>query len=203
MPPVPVAVVDPDRPDPGVLRRAARLLAGGEVVAGPSDTVYGLLALPRSERARAELGRLKGREGPWIVLVRTWDEARAWTDGVPEPVWDRLRRVWPGPVTVLLPTTADRPGSRESTLALRMPDSVFLTRLLAEVGEPLFSTSANPPGETPPLDAGAVCRAFPHELALVVDAGPSPAGPASTIVDLTGEAPRIVREGRGDAAPLL
>lgn len=203
MTPVPVAPLDPAHPDPDLLRRAARLLAEGEVVAGPSDTVYGLLALPRSERARASLRRLKGRDGPWIVLVRGWEEARGWTRDVPDAVWERLHAVWPGPVTALLPAPEAIPGSRDGSMALRMPDSVFLTRLLDAVGEPLFSTSANPPGAPAPLDAPSVVNAFARDVALVLDAGPAVSGPASTIVDLTRSPPRIVREGRGDARPLL
>jgi len=203
MDPVPVLALCPGDPDPETLGRAARLLTEGEVVAGPSDTVYGFLALPRSDRARSTLSRLKGRPGPWIVLVRTWEEARGWTRDVPAAVWERLRRVWPGPVTVLLPVPEGMPGSVDGTIALRMPDSVFLTRLLAAVGEPLFSTSANPPGEPAPLDASGVVAAFDRGVALVLDAGAAAAGPASTIVDLARTPPRIVREGRGDATALL
>jgi L-threonylcarbamoyladenylate synthase len=165
--------------------------------------VYGLLALPRSTRARGALARLKGRPGPFIVLIRTWEEARSWTRGVDEALWTRLHRVWPGPVTVILPTATDMPGSQNSAIGLRMPESRFLVALLEAVGEPLFSTSANPPGATPPLTAAEAVGGFPQGIALVLDGGPAGSREPSTIVDLSGPEPRLTRAGRGDARALL
>ncbi len=169
----------------------------------PSDTVYGLLALPRSSRGRAELARLKGRPGPFIVLVRTWEEARSWTRGVEDATWTRLRRVWPGPVTAILPTAPEMPGSENGAIALRMPESRFLGDLLHAVGEPLFSTSANPPGAAPPVTALEASGGFPQGIALVLDGGLSASPEPSTIVDLSGPVSRMVRAGRGDARALL
>ena len=197
---MPIVVIDPDRPDPAVLDRVVRLLHEGEVVAAPSDTVYGFLALPRSTRARKTLTRLKERPGPFIVLVSRWEEARSWTRGVSEAVWDRLHEVWPGPVTAILPTTLEMPGAEEGGIGLRMPDSVFLRALLDRTGEPLFSTSANRPGEKPPVRAEEVLS---DDVALVIDAGPSDSRSPSTVVDLAHGMPRLVRKGRGDAGPLL
>ncbi len=200
----PVVPVDLDEPDPTVLERAARLLHEGELVAGPSDTVYGLLALPRSERGRNALAAIKGRPGPFIVLIRTFEEARGWTRGVEESVWSRLHRVWPGPVTVILPTTPDMPGAEAGGIGLRMPLSPFLHLLLDAVGEPLFSTSANRPGDPPPLAAAEAAAVFEAgEVALVLDGGPSTSRLPSTILDWRGESPSLVREGRGDVRALL
>jgi len=195
--------LDPEQPDPELLRRAARILVEGGIVIAPSDTVYGLLALPRSARARETLAGLKGRPGPFIVLVRTWEEARSWTRGVEEALWTRLRRVWPGPVTVILPTAAGMPGSEHGAIGLRMPESRFLAALLEAVGEPLFSTSANPPGAPAPVDAVEAVGGFPHGVDLVLDGGTSASREPSTIVDLSGPEPRTVRAGRGDARVLL
>ena len=78
--------IDPDSPDELMLETVARHLLEGDLVAAPSDTVYGLLALPRSETAREKLTRVKGRDGPFIVLVTRWEEARSWTREVPEAV---------------------------------------------------------------------------------------------------------------------
>ena len=186
-----------------ILERVARHLLDGELVAAPSDTVYGLLALPRSELARAKLTRVKGRDRPFIVLVSRYEEARSWTRGVPEAVWNRLEEVWPGPVTAILPTSSRMPGSDEGGIGIRMPDSVLLTRLLERVGEPLFSTSANVPGDTPPIRAEEIAAPVIAEVAFVLDAGPSDSREPSTIVDLAHGNPTLIREGRGDAGPLL
>ncbi len=196
-------ILHPTEPEPEILARAARLLSEGELVAAPSDTVYGLLALPRSESARARLAAIKERPGPFIVLVDSWEQARSWTRGVPEAVWGRLRKVWPGPVTVILPTDASMPGAQDEGIALRMPQSRFLCDLLHAVGEPLFSTSANRAGEPAAVEAEEVERTLSGEVALILDGGPAHSPEPSTIVDLTGRAPRLVRAGRGDARALL
>jgi L-threonylcarbamoyladenylate synthase len=200
---VPVVSVDLHRPAPAILARAARLLRDGEVVAAPSDTVYGFLALPRSVRARDGLARLKERSGPFLVLISSWEEARSWTRGVSGSTWQRLREVWPGPVTVILPAEPSTPGSEGGGIGMRMPGSAFLRRVLSEVGEPLFSTSANHPGEPAPTEARQVAAAFGEGIALILDGGPAGSGVPSTVVDLVNEPPRVLRDGLGNAAPLL
>jgi L-threonylcarbamoyladenylate synthase len=195
--------LDPNRPDPETLTRVSRLLCEGEIVAAPSDTVYGFLALPRSLRARETLSGLKERPGPFIVLVSSWEEARSWTRNVPEDIWNRLHKVWPGPVTVILPTAEDMPGALDSAIGLRMPDSVFLRALLLEVGAALFSTSANRPGEDPPVRVEEVMKGTSDSVALVLDAGPADSKEPSTVIDMAHGTPTIVRKGRGDAGPLL
>lgn len=199
----PVVEIDPDAPDELILERVARHLLEGDLVAAPSDTVYGLLALPRSKTARETLTRVKRRDRPFIVLVSRWEEARSWTREVPEAVWERLREVWPGPVTVVLPTLPEMPGSDEGGIGIRMPDSLLLTRLLQRVGEPLFSTSANVPADPPPIRVDEIAPAVTGEVALVLDAGPSDTRSPSTVVDLAHGVPTLLREGRGDAGPLL
>ena len=197
------ARVDLERPDGAQVARAARLLLEGELVAAPSDTVYGLLALPRSESARAALAGIKGRPGPFIVLVSSWEQARSWTRGVDTSLWARLARVWPGPVTAILPTAPEMPGAEKGGIGLRMPQSRFLTALLTAVGEPLFSTSANLPGQAPPLEAGDIDAAVAARCALVLDGGRADSREPSTLVDFLGESPIVRRRGRGDPAPLL
>jgi L-threonylcarbamoyladenylate synthase len=180
----------------------AELLQAGEVVAAPSDTVYGFLALPSSGKARSALVRLKGRSENFLLLVGSWEDVRSWTQDVPEETMGRLRRVWPGPVTAVLPARTGRPAATRGTLGLRMPDSVFLRALLERVGEPLLSTSANRPGLPAPTRAEEVEVEFP-EVPLVLDGGPSVSALPSTVVDLTVSPPRVLRRGRGDVEPLL
>jgi L-threonylcarbamoyladenylate synthase len=195
--------IDPRDPDPELIHRAARAILAGGVVAAPSDTVYGFLARPSHPAACAELGRLKSRPGPFLVLVATWHQARALSRGVGEDTWERLARVWPGPITVVLPAAPGLPGATEDTIALRMPESPLLLAILREVGEPLFSTSANRAGRPAPVSADQVVGEFPDRLTLVLDGGPAPSREPSTLVDLAGAVPRVLRAGAGDPAPLL
>jgi len=194
--------IDVAAPSGKVLDRATRLLGAGEVIAAPSDTVYGFLASPHSERARATLARYKGRSGSFLLLVASWEQVDAWTRDVPDATRERLHRVWPGPVTAVLPAHPRAPGATAGTLALRMPDSVFLHSLLGTVGEPLLSTSANRAGKAPLLTAPDVEAEFP-DLPLILDGGPAPSSEPSTVVDLTVSPPRILRAGRGRVEPLL
>jgi L-threonylcarbamoyladenylate synthase len=195
--------LDIAHPDPQVIEQAARVLQDGEIVAAPSDTVYGLLGLSRSRDALVRLAALKERPGPFIVLVAGWEEARSWTRGVPASTWERLRRVWPGPLTAILPTDPGMPGTAEGRVGLRMPRSPLLEALLAAVGEPLFSTSANRRGSSPASTVAEVLDQFPQGLALVLDGGPAQETMTSTVVDLCVSPPRILRPGLGDAGPLL
>jgi 5-(carboxyamino)imidazole ribonucleotide mutase len=192
--------VDPTHPDPRTIEIAAVLLRKGEVVAGPSDTVYGFLALAGNPRGLATLRRLKGRDGPFLVVVATWEEARSLSPRTGPGTWNRLSRVWPGPVTAVLPAGA--PGSGE-TVAMRMPDSALLAALVTGAGGPLLSTSANPPGGPTPLRAGDVLRAFPEGIPLVLDGGDARSSEPSTLVDLCVSPPRVIRPGGDDPGPLL
>jgi L-threonylcarbamoyladenylate synthase len=192
--------VDLEHPDPITIARAAALLRDGRVVAGPSDTVYGFLALAGDPRALHALQALKGREGPFLVLVSDWHQANSLAPRTRPELWKRLSRVWPGPVTAILPAGGEGSGQ---TLAVRMPDSPFLVALIRSAGGPLLSTSANPPGAPVPVTAGEVVHAFPEEIPLILDGGDAASSEPSTLVDLCALPPRVIRSGRGDPAPLL
>ena len=193
-----VMPVDVRRPDPAVVSRVVHFLKRGDVVAGPSDTVYGFLADPSNPSAMDTLRRLKSREGPFIHLVSSWDMAKAATRGVPEDVWERVRRVWPGPVTIVLP------GASGQSVALRMPKATLLIMILEQIGKPLTSTSANRSDDPDPVTALEVMGAFAHDtVPLLLDGGPATSRQPSTLVDLTGTHARVLRKGQGDAAPLL
>ena len=192
---VPVRV---SRPDPSIVAQVVALLRTGAVVAGPSDTVYGFLASPAMPQAMETLRRLKGRDGPYIHLVSGWAMAQRVTRGVSEEMWGRIRRVWPGPVTVVLP------GASGQSIAVRMPKATLLITILEAMEEALISTSANRAGEPAPLLAEEVLAAFAQEtVPLLLDGGPARSREPSTLVDMTGPHARILRQGQGDAVPLL
>jgi L-threonylcarbamoyladenylate synthase len=110
---------------------------------------------------------------------------------------------WPGPLTIVLPAAASVPErllGPGRTIALRVPPLAWLRALVRELGEPLTATSANLSGEKELTDPQEVKELFEGKVDLVLDGGPAPGGPPSTIVDLSGERPRILREGRIPAA---
>ncbi|MBX6362358.1 MAG: threonylcarbamoyl-AMP synthase [Gemmatimonadetes bacterium] len=193
---------------PSVEAVAGHLRAGG-LVAYPTETVYGFGCLLRAD-ALERLAALKARDErrPFLLLVRSAAEVKGatWTDAA-----RRLADAfWPGPLTLAL---AARPGRYPrlvlgpgDTVAVRASPHPAVRDLLAALGEPITSTSANRPGEPAALDADAARRAAEALGAgaemLVLDGGPLPASPPSTLVDVSSHTPRILRRGALSVASL-
>lgn len=182
------------RPKPDGIARAAALLAGGAVVAFPTDTVYGVgVSAARPERLAA-LFALKRRPAEKAIplLVSTLAaaaDAGYLTDERAQRLADRF---WPGALTLVLPA-----GDGGATQAFRAPDHPVALELIRAAG-PILATSANRSGEPDTLGADEVLIAFatqPDELAAVVDGGPVPGGVPSTVVDLSVTPARILRPG--------
>jgi L-threonylcarbamoyladenylate synthase len=204
---VTAAVVDARVPAADVVARAAAALRAGEVVALPTDTVYGLAALPAPAAHTARLFALKGRAAdvPVAVLCASPDQGLALADpaGLTAPVRRIAARLWPGPLTLVLPR---RPGlgyalgEPAGTIGVRCPDHPLVRALAAEVG-PLATTSANLHGEPTPPDAAGVATVFGDGVGLVLDGGPC-GGEPSTVVDCTGPEWRVLRAGAVTGADL-
>lgn len=184
-------------------RAAAELIAGWPVIV-PTDTVYGIAALPGSVRASTALFEMKGRPDdlPIAILVSDIDQARALSQGFSEDCQEMVRRGWPGPLTVVVhrhPAVSLEIGARDSTVGLRCPDHSFLRDLARLVG-PLATTSANRHGEPTPADVKDVVRLFPG-VRVAIDGGECGSAP-STVVDCTRPQPTIIRQGafRAEAA---
>jgi protein-tyrosine phosphatase len=173
-----------------VAATAARLRCG-ELVALPTETVYGLAVLPSHADAVARARAAKGRGGeqPFTWHLARREDAASIAAVPPRRVARLLDRFWPGPLTVVLPA---RDGG---TAGLRLPAHEFTRAVIAAVGEPLWLSSVNRAGEPPLCDAAAIAERFAIELSLVVDDGPSPLGTASTIVRATGRRLEVLREG--------
>ena len=173
---------------------AGEILKGG-IVAFPTETVYGLAASAADAEAQYRIYEIKNRPRamPLILMVAEPDELHGWVE-VDERARGFMLRFWPGPLTLVL----KRPGAAP-TLGVRIPDHSLALRLLGAAG-PLMTTSANVSGQPPALNAEEASK-LPG-LAGVLDGGPVPGGQASTVLDLTGEAPRILREGPLTAADL-
>ena len=191
--------VPPPEVSEAVLGRAAAALRAGEVVAVPTDTVYGLAADPAVPGATDAVFALKGRPPRLALPVLVADlgqaDAVAGPGGLAGPGLVLAEAFWPGGLTVVVPR---RPGlgwtlgGDEESVGLRCPASGSARRLCAAVG-PLATTSANRHREAPATSAAEVTRAFGTGL-LVVDGGPC-RGEPSTVVDVSGAEPRLVREG--------
>ncbi len=179
--------------DPAHIARAAERLRAGGVIAFPTDTLYGVGARAADPAAVARLYQVKRRpsEQPmvWLVTDRAQVERFAVVSAAATAL---MERHWPGPLTLVLPT---RIGNDDSTIAVRAPDHEVALELLRALGEPIASSSANPAGQAPPVDADHVIAALGDELDVVLDGGPCVIGQPSTILDLTGPAPRILRLG--------
>ena len=183
------------------LRIAADALAGGAVIAVPTDTVYGLAVDPFRPGTAQRLFALKRRPRgvPLPVLVDGREQALSLcAESECDRVAARLmERFWPGPLTIVLPR---RPGldidlgDQEETVAVRWPDDPVVPALCAKSG-PLATTSANIHGEATPVDAAGVEAVFGPGVAYVLDGGRR-AGAPSTVVDCTSPSPRLIREGR-------
>ena len=184
---------------PTGIDEAAACIRAGQIVAIPTDTVYGLAADPFQPAAVERLFRLKGRpeNKPILLLVDSLGQVERLTSRRPQAL-DRLAaRFWPGPLTLILPAAAfvpERITAGTGTVAVRMPGSLLTRRLIRAARAPLTGTSANRSGRPAARSAREVWEQFAGERLLVLDGGPAPSEIPSTIVDLTGE-PRIVREG--------
>ncbi len=189
------------------LAAAAEAIAGGGVVAFPTETFYALGADPGQSEALDRLLRLKGRgaaDKPLLLLIASLDDLGEWVREFP-PAFDRLvAHFWPGAMTMVLPARAGLPSALIGSggIAVRLTSHPVARGLIRACGTALPGTSANRTGEPPCADADAVRAAFGDQLTVVVDGGPAAAVEPSTLLDLTGGKPRILRPGAIDAAAI-
>jgi release factor glutamine methyltransferase len=199
--------VEPAVVDPHVVERIVAALRAGEVVVLPTDTVYGLVALPSDPVAMDAVFALKGRgdQVPIAVLCADADQALALAGPAVDPaVRQAAERWWPGPLTLVLPRQAGLElhlGEPATTIGVRVPDHALVRAVAAQVG-PVAATSANPHGAPPATTAAEARAGVGTSVALVVDGGPSPLT-ASTVIDATTHPWRVVREGPLPAASVL
>ena len=192
------------------MRQAKLALAKGDLVVVPTDTVYGLAADAFSASAVQALldAKGRGRQSPPPVLIPNIDSLYALADTVSESTLKLAEKYWPGPLTMILraqPSLHWDLGETKGTVALRVPNHKITLAILAESG-PLAVSSANLTGEPAATDAQQALAYLGDKVAVYLDGGQAALGEASTILDLTGEKIRIVREGvlkRSELAVLL
>ncbi|MFN8638887.1 MAG: L-threonylcarbamoyladenylate synthase [Dehalococcoidia bacterium] len=176
----------------------------GEVVAIPTDTVYGLAARADDAAAVARIAEAKGRsaEQPTQLLVSSIEAIAPYLED--PAALDRVRPFWPGAVTAIVrvrPGFADAVVTRAGTVGVRVPDDALAIAVIEACGGALAASSANRHGEAPALTAEEVAAAFGEAL-LILDGGPRLGGMASTVVDLASGPPRLLRAGPVSARDL-
>ncbi len=199
--------VHPVNPQPRLLKQAAQILEGGGVCAIPTDSSYALVCHLDDKAAADELRRLRSIDAKHhlTLLCRDLSELATYAR-VDNRQYRLLKHGTPGPFTFILDATREVPRRlshpSRRTIGLRVPDHAVTQALLALFGQPLLATTLIAPGESEPLnEPRAIRERWQKLLQAVVDAGACPMQP-TTIVDLTGDEPVVLRRGRGDPARL-
>ena len=199
--------VHPDNPQSRLLKQAAGLLHGGGVCAVPTDSSYALVCHLDDKAAAEQLRRIRQVDDKHhlTLLCRDLSELASYAK-VDNRQYRLLKLGTPGPYTFIQEATREVPRRlshpSRRTIGLRVPQHKVTQALLAELGQPLLATTLIAPGETEPLnDPREIRMRFERLVAAVVDSGACPMAP-TTVIDLTGDEPSLVRQGRGDLARL-
>lgn len=198
--------IDPLEPEPWLLPRAAAVLREGGVVVMPTDTVYGLTCGITHHAAIKRIYKLKDMDPkkPLSILINDMTMVGRFARGVSTPAFRMLKRVLPGPYTFIFEASPEVPKlmlRKRRTIGIRMPDNPIALALIEEMGEPLLSSSIRDPEHEFVNDPDEIERSLGRDVEMVIDGGvllPVP----STVVDLSGSEPVLIREGKGDVAAL-
>ena len=185
---------------PAFLKQTVSVLKAGGLVVFPTDTFYGIAADPFNPSAVERIYRLKDRESGKALPLVVGSESAAFdlSEGVSDSARLLMERFWPGPLTLLLALRKGLPNLPEGgteKIGVRVPNHPVALALLREWGGPLTATSANRGNGPSTISAQAAGEAIGNGVDLILDAGPTPGGGASTIVDVTLDPPRLVRPG--------
>lgn len=194
-----VRVVDPERPDPIAIAEAAEMIRHGELVAFPTETVYGLGADATSAAAVGCIFAAKGRPGYNPLIVHVPDAGRARELAHWPALAERAAAAfWPGPLTLVVPKRAALPAAVTAglhTVAVRAPAHPVAQALLRAARRPIAAPSANRSTGVSPTSAAHVVRSLGDRVGLVLDAGFTPVGIESTVLSLAGGVPTVLRPG--------
>lgn len=185
---------------PAAVDQALQVLRAGGLVAFPTDTVYGVGALPFLAPAVEQIYRAKGRPRSKAIPILLDSAGRLpeVAENVSQLASQLAEKFWPGPLTIVLTrksTVPDVVTAGGTSLAVRVPDHEFALRLIAAAGGALATTSANRSGQPDPVTAQEVLAYLGGRIELILDGGRSPGGIPSTVIDLTRALPQVVRWG--------
>ena len=197
----------PENPQLRLLKQAVAMLARGAVLAVPTDSSYALVCHLDDRAAADRLRRIRGVDDkhPLTLLCRDLSELASYAR-VDNRQFRLLKSATPGPYTFILEASKEVPRRlshpSRKTIGLRLPDHRVLQELLALHNAPLLATTLIAPGDSEPLnDATDIRERFEHQIAAVINAGACPREP-TTVLDLSGDEPALIRQGRGPLAAL-
>jgi len=195
--------IHPENPQQRLLKQAAQIISSGGIVAAPTDSAYALVCRLDDKGAVEKLRRIRGVDDKHhlTLLVRDLSEIAHFAR-VDNTQYRLLKAAMPGPYTVILEATREVPRRlshpSRKTIGVRVPENPILLGLLEELGEPLIGTTLQLPGDDHMLsDPDEVLERLGKQIELVIDGGAGMLEP-TTVIDLSGDAPALVREGRGD-----
>ncbi|MDD4752557.1 MAG: L-threonylcarbamoyladenylate synthase [Desulfitobacteriaceae bacterium] len=192
--------LDRQNPDRDMLKRAAQLLRQGEVVAFPTETVYGLGANALEGSAVKKIFIAKGRpsDNPLIVHISSLNQLPPLVKEIPQAARALMKKYWPGPLTLIFPKSEIIPPEITAgleTVAIRMPEHPVAQALIEYAGVPVAAPSANISGKPSPTSGQHVWQDMQGKVAMVLDSGETRVGVESTVLDITRKPPMILRPG--------
>lgn len=198
--------IHPRNPQPRLIRQAVEILRRGGTIAYPTDSSYALGCAIGNKEAMDAIRRIRRVDDNhnFTLVCRDLSEVALYAR-IDNEIYRLLKRFTPGPYTFILAATREVPRRlqhpKRRTIGLRIPDFPIVSALLGELDEPLMSSTLIMPGaELPMNDAEEIREKLEHAIDMVIDGGPCDLEP-TTVVDLTGGAPVILRRGKGDAEP--
>ena len=182
------------------IQKAGDLLRAGQVVGIPTETVYGLAANALDEAAVAKIFAAKGRpqDNPLIIHISALEQLEDLAEEISPAVWQMAEQFWPGPLTMVIKKkdiVPDRTSAGLDTVGIRMPSHPVARAIIDAAGVPLAAPSANTSGKPSPTTARDVLDDMNGKIPAIVDGGACTVGVESTVVDMTGEFPQILRPG--------
>ena len=199
--------LDPAHSEQAFLRCREVVRAGG-VIVYPTDTFYGLGADPANPVAVRKLFTIKGRQAgePILLLIQSAQEVPSWAAEITSVAAGLMERFWPGPLTLVFKaraTVLPELTGNTGTIGLRVPGSGLTRQLLSSLGTALTGTSANSSGGLSPRTAEEIEMHVGGMVDLILDGGAAPGGEPSTVADVRGELPKVIREGAVPARELF
>lgn len=185
----------------GIFTKSLEVLKTGGIIAYPTESFYALGVPASDENAIKKLYGLKRRpaDKPLPIIVGDMDALKSVVKRIPPQAEELMKKFWPGPLTIIFEARENVPvllTGGSGRVAVRIPGESIALRLARAIKIPITSTSANPSGKPPAADADAVVNYFGDKIDLIIDGGETAGGKPSTIVDVTAEPFKILREGR-------